>query len=101
MSASLRFSPRFLSELEANIAWYELRRPGLGAEFEQDVYCALTRVRDFPQSAATWRKQFRAVRLKVFNHAIVYEFAEDQVFVVGLFHGSQDPEHWLENNNPA
>lgn len=87
MSASLRFSRRFLAELEANIAWYELHRPGLGAEFEQAVYHALKRVRDFPQSAAAWRKQFRAVRLKVFNHAIVYEFADGQVFVVGLFHG--------------
>ncbi|MCZ7605284.1 MAG: hypothetical protein M5U25_04285 [Planctomycetota bacterium] len=50
MSASLHFSRQFLSELEANIAWYELRRPGLGTEFEQAVYHALTRVRDFPKA---------------------------------------------------
>lgn len=75
--------------------------PALGAEFEQAVYHALTRVRDFLQSAAVWRKQFRAIRLKVFNHAIVYEVAADQVYVVGLFHGSQDPENWLGSNNPA
>src|SRR5688572_19668141 len=82
-----------LAELEFEQArlWYEQQRPGLGIEFAVEVDAYLDRIRKHPTMYARQKKNYRGVKVKRFPYAIYYEFADNVVTVLTMFHCAQDP----------
>ena len=67
--------PEAAEELVDAVAWYEGRRPGLGAEFFGEVDAGMERVMTSPSSAAPWPAdaRFRRLVLRRFPYVLVYE----------------------------
>ena len=88
----------FDKEAEAEFAdafeWHELRREGLGAEFEAAIYEALERLASTPEHYSFTDKGFRQMAVKRFRYVIAFRISETQqtIYVSSVFHTSRDPQ---------
>jgi toxin ParE1/3/4 len=79
--------------------WYEMRRPGLGAEFERavDAVLDLLEAEIVPLTVmpgASGRRGAKRLMLKRFPYSVVvYEHA-DEFIVVAFAHQSRRPGYW-------
>jgi plasmid stabilization system protein ParE len=100
MSWQLKFRPEVEQELADASAWYEMRQPGLGSEFIEEiirVWDALAEnpflhSRRHPTKNLRWRYPAR------FPYRVIYEVSEAEHFVVvaAVIHAArQDPlKNW-------
>jgi plasmid stabilization system protein ParE len=86
-------------ELRAAVAWYEEKRPGLGAEFLAEVQGTLELIErhpglggHVPQVAS--ERGARRLPLRRFPYAIVYRQREAEIQVVAFAHHSRKPGYW-------
>ena len=94
MVENLILLPEAERDLAEAYAWYEERRPGLGAELLESVEQKLLTVRQRPELFAFVHKQYRRALVQRFPYAIFYEHVEDSIVVYSIFHCAQDPEKW-------
>ena len=94
--ASVRLLRRAESDLEAAVAWYESYSSRAARRFEHAVTTALERIAAFPQMYALTDDRHRICRVRRSRYLIVYQFASatDEVVVIAVVHGSQEPEAW-------
>jgi toxin ParE1/3/4 len=91
-----RFHPRASAELEAAAAWYDERRPGLGAEF---IAAVRSKVREVLLAPERWPlvKGTRRVLVRRFPYAIVYREVPGSggmVEIVAVAHVRRRPRCW-------
>lgn len=72
-------------------AWYELREPGLGARFEQELRDTLLRVADRPLSFPQIEGDIRRARLHVFPYLVVFRMHSAFIEIAGVVHGARHP----------
>ncbi len=92
------FHPEALSEVEQARDWYDDKRPGLGAEFVDQVERAVKAIERAPLSFARVRGRSGARRalLARFPYLVVFAVLDDgQVLVVALAHARRRPGYWL------
>jgi hypothetical protein len=87
-------------EAEADIAetrdWYDARRPGLGAEFLDELILAFAKIEENPlQYQISWQ-HFRSVGLARFPYNVIYSAASGVIRVVACVHGKRDPRIWRD-----
>lgn len=87
----LVLAPEAFDDLRAAYRWYEQRRVGLGAVFEQAVEAAFMRIARNPHCAPEVARPFRRIVLRRFPYDVYYSFDERQVQVMLVFHTAQDP----------
>lgn len=80
-------------------AWYELQRPGLGAQFEHAVDAALDLLEEeiVPLAALPGVAGARGARrliLKRFPYDVVVSEVSDEFVVVAFAHQSRRPGYW-------
>lgn len=94
MADSFRFHPNAAREFEDAAAWYDERRPGLGAEFAAAVFELADQVAASPRRWRRVRKARRAL-LTRFPYAIVYrEVPGGAIEIVAVAHLSRRPGYW-------
>ena len=92
------------AELDATEAavWYELRRPGLGVEFTEELRATLRRICDWPN---LWpRMDFyegphevrRCHVNRRFPYRLVYWRRPDDIVVVAVAHMRRPPVYWSD-----
>jgi len=84
-------SPAQIDYVEA-IAWYEVRRPGLGREFEAEVEEMLERIRRHPEHFSKATPTVRKARLRRFKYNIFFAVEGDEVGVLAIYHPSRNPD---------
>jgi plasmid stabilization system protein ParE len=87
----------FDQDLDAGIEWYQERGQGLGGAFASAVETGIEAVIGWPEAAAEVREGVRRKWLARFQHALVYRLEADEIIFIGIQHGAQDFQPWLEN----
>lgn len=92
MILALRTLPEAEAELLEATAWYESKRPGLGAEFIRTVDRALARICAIPEASAPWRKgyPYRSHALRRYPCMIFSTVSPEQVEVPHLHMPGED-----------
>lgn len=90
----LEFHPDAEIELEEAIEWYEGIKQGLGERFFKEYQRLRTSILANPER---YPIEFGEVRKAVFNkfpYILLYFVWDDLIYVLAVFHTSQDPEIW-------
>jgi plasmid stabilization system protein ParE len=87
-------------EAEADIIaarnWYSAQRPTLSDEFLAAVDAAFSKIAAHPEAHAVGYKQVRSTLLKRFPYVVYSRFAENQVTILAVLHGSRHPRAWQQ-----
>ncbi|NIM52619.1 MAG: type II toxin-antitoxin system RelE/ParE family toxin [Gemmatimonadales bacterium] len=88
------FRPEAAADIADARLWYEDRRPGLGAAFEEAVAAAITFVRDTPQAFPVVHRDVRRVLLHRFPYALYYRIEDNKIRVIACLHMRRHPGTW-------
>jgi plasmid stabilization system protein ParE len=93
-------APRFIvrpaaeDDIEEAALWYELRSPGLGAEFLRAVDVSFDRIRQSPQSFQLVYKNARRARITRFPYVAYFVETVTGIQIVACMHAKRDPRIW-------
>jgi len=85
-------------------AWYESKRPGLGAEFERAIDSALDLLEEeivplTPAAGAAARALgAKRLTLRRFPYDIVVRESDDEIIVVAFAHQARRPGYWRKRS---
>lgn len=97
MKHTLIVRPEAEADLADAVRWYDLQRPGLGAEFQLCVEEKLERIRRTPEMHAMVYRELRRASVRRFPYAILYRVVEKKkVIVVAVMHSRRDPKRWQD-----
>jgi plasmid stabilization system protein ParE len=99
-----RFIAPARREFLAQVAYYHMQEPGLGACFAAAVEAATARALAFPFSGAPVSKDTRRVFIRNFPFAVVYRPETNGILIVAVAHHSRRPEYWqfrVQEENPV
>lgn len=99
-----RFVAPARREFLAQVAYYHMHEPGLGARFAAAVEEATARALAFPLSGTRASKNTRRVFVRDFPFAVVYRLEPDGILIVAVAHHSRRPEYWhlrVHETSPA
>jgi plasmid stabilization system protein ParE len=89
MAAELIIAPKAEEDLQEAYAWYERQRVGLGEDF-------LSSTLRNPEMHRVVHENSRRALIRRFPYALFYEYVNDHVIVLCVFHRSRDPEKWRQ-----
>lgn len=97
----LRILAAAAEEAAEAAAWYEMQRPGLGAEFERAVDAALDLLEEeiVPLTSvpgAAGKRGARRLILKRFPYDVVVRERGAEIVVIALAHHSRRPGYWRD-----
>ena len=101
---SIRFVAEAEQDLEEAIAYYNVRRPGLGDEFAVAVAAGVERISEAPRSWQPLGPRTRRYRLVRFPYGLVYHVLDADILIVAVAHHSRSPDYWhgrLPGDEPA
>ncbi|MHB9003944.1 MAG: type II toxin-antitoxin system RelE/ParE family toxin [Coriobacteriia bacterium] len=94
MSHAVAFEPTASLELNEAADFYDLERPGLGAEFLDAVEAALTVIADMPAAFPVELGETRKRVINRFPYSVMYWFDDATVHVSAIAHHRQRPRYW-------
>ena len=97
----LRILAAAAEEAAEAAAWYEMQRPGLGAEFERAVDAALDLLEEeivplTPVPGAAGKRGATRLILKRFPYDVVVRERGAEIVVIALAHHSRRPGYWRD-----
>jgi hypothetical protein len=77
--------------------WYDERRPGLGDDFELEVWKAVDRIAVMPHAWSPWRydPKYRFARLKRFPYMLPYVIEGAEALVLAVAHERRRSGYWV------
>ena len=98
MSWRVEFAPQVERDVAAAAAWYELRRPGLGVRFVEEIIRAWDALADDPLLYCR-RHPTKNIRWRYpekFPYRVIYEVNESEkvVRVAAVLHAARHDKHW-------
>ena len=93
---TLVLTPGAFDDLSVATRWYEEKRSGLGATFEQAIDAVLMRLQRVPLSFPAFEEGFRRAVVKRFPYDIYFSNDDQRVLVVLVIHTARDPKAILE-----
>lgn len=96
MTLSVRTSSPASLELTEAVRWYESKRPGLGADFLDEVTRTIDRLGLNPEVGNPMSADQKTRRLFVarFPYQIVYRVRPGEIVIVALAHLKRRPGYW-------
>ena len=94
MSLPPEFHPSVRGETDDAHDWYERRRPGLGADFLDEVQRVLGEIAANPARYGFAHNDVREGLLNRFPYAVYYRELPDRIRVLAVYHTSRDPSGW-------
>lgn len=85
-------------ELLNEIAYLELRLPGLGRRFYTEIQRAENLVAQFPESGPEISPGIRKFVVRVFPFSLIYAIEKDSVLVLAVAHQRRRPGYWLRRS---
>ena len=90
------FHPAAEAEHLETIAYFELKRPGLGAtyltEFEQVMKIVCKAPHRYPVEK---EPDIRRIRMKIFPFTVLYRESSGSIQVLAVAHHRRRPQYWL------
>ena len=85
-------------------SWYELQRPGLGADFTRAIEAALDLLEDevvplAPVTGTAAQRGAKRLILKRFPYDVVVRETADEIVVVAFPHHSRRPGYWSDRSD--
>ena len=90
------FHPEARWEYREAAAFYESRRPGLGAAFSVEVEATIGRILEAPKRWRRVEQDVHCCRTRTFPFAILYSIDHDSVLIVAVMHLRRKPGYWRE-----
>ena len=84
------------AEFGRAVEYYEESRPGLGLEFAQEVYAAITRVIQFPDAWSPMSKNSRRCLVSRFPFGIIYQVKSGYVRIIAVADLRRRPNYWRD-----
>ena len=94
MTRSLILRPDAEDDVAAAYHWYDVRSPGLGAEFLRAVEAGLASVERNPEAYPEVYKHARRALLRRFPYALFYVLSPELIEVIGCIHTRRHPRGW-------
>lgn len=73
---------------------YELKRAGLGREFNSAISAALARIVSHPEAWSLLGGNVRRFVVRRFPYAIIYRRAPAEIVIVAISHHRREPSYW-------
>lgn len=90
------FHPAAEAEYLESIAYYESKRPGLGATYLAEFERVMSAICEAPQRNPVERRpDVRRMRMKRFPFTILYREQANIVQVLAIAHHRRRPQYWL------
>ena len=90
------FHPEARLEYREAAAFYESRRPGLGAGFSLEVEATIRRILEAPRRWREIEQDVRSCRTRTFPYAILYGLDHDSLLIVAVMHLRRKPGYWRQ-----
>jgi len=84
------------TEFDRTVEYYEDSQPGLGLEFAQEVYTAITRIIQFPDAWSPMSKNTRRCLVNRFPFGIIYQVKSDYVRIIAVADLRRRPSYWKD-----
>lgn len=95
MARSLRYHPRFDSDVLNAAEWYDGRQRTLGSDFVARVRIAVDQLTADPEGRTSIDYGVRYWPVERFPYVVFYDLTESELLLLGVMHTSQDSEKWL------
>ncbi|MPZ45410.1 MAG: type II toxin-antitoxin system RelE/ParE family toxin [Betaproteobacteria bacterium] len=88
----------FRAAAEADVSeayvWYERQRPGLGAEFRDELRATLERIAEGPQVFQVVHRDTRRAPMRRFPYSVFYRVYPESIIVIACMRGRRSPTRW-------
>jgi plasmid stabilization system protein ParE len=91
-----RFLRAAREDLGEAARYYEAQRPGLGAEFREEVRSTVERIKRLPGAWHPLSENTRRCQTRRFPYGVIYQVRSDEVLIVAVAHLHQEPGHWKD-----
>ena len=91
----ISYHPAAEDELLNEIGYLELRMPGLGRRFYNEVRRAERLLSQFPESGPEVLPGIRKHSLRKFPFSLIYSIEKDGMLILAVAHHSRRPRYWL------
>lgn len=85
------------TELDDAFDYYEAQQDGLGYRFIDEVWNALSRIAEFPDSYQIVGQSSRRCLVHKFPYGVIYQHraVDEDVLVVAIAHLHRKPDYWV------
>ncbi len=90
----VRLTPAAEADVRGIDAWYREQGEGLVPKFRRALNATIERVALNPQAYPKVYAEMRRALLRRFPYAVFYVIGDEEVGVLGVFHGRRDPNVW-------
>lgn len=90
------FHPEARLEYREAAAFYEERRPGLGAAFSREIEGAIEQILEAPDRWRFIEQDVRRCLAHIFPYGVLNTVESDFVLIIAVAHGSRKPGYWRE-----
>ncbi len=91
-----QFHPDAEVEFDRAVEYYERFQPGLGLEFAEEVYAAITRIIQYPDAWSALSENSRRCLVSRFPFGVIYQVKAESLRVVAVAHLNRRPDYWKE-----
>ncbi|MCM2359004.1 MAG: type II toxin-antitoxin system RelE/ParE family toxin [Geobacteraceae bacterium] len=88
------FHPKAAEEFDEAVRYYEECQPGLGIEFAEEVYAAISCIRDYPNAWAPLSKNTRRCLVNRFPFGVVFQSTADSLRIIAIANLHRRPGYW-------
>ena len=88
------FHPEARLDYRDAAAFYESRRPGLGAAFSLEIEGTIRRILEAPGKCRCLEQDVHTCRTRTFPYAVLYTVEPDSVLIIAVMHLRREPGYW-------
>ena len=81
-------------EIDEAADFYDIRSPGLGSVFIDEIERAVRSIAEFPEAAPLVRGRVRKRPIAKFPYSLVYSVRPDEIRILAVAHQKRRPFYW-------
>lgn len=95
------FHPAAEAELNKAVDYYDESQAGLGSEFLKEIYRTVQNILTFPDAWSPLSANTRRCLSKRFPYGVVYQVANEEVFIIAIMNLNREPDYWRGREKKA
>jgi plasmid stabilization system protein ParE len=81
-------------EIDEAAGFYEIRSPGLGGVFVDEIERAIRSIAEFPEAASLVRGRVRRRPIAKFPYSLIYSVRPNEIRILAVAHQKRRPFYW-------